>query len=394
MGSNRKLFRFVIAAIMVLALACLLGCGWFDLFGGKAKTTTKYYATSETSNNRVLIYDAPFSTDENASVVLGQADFNHGTSNRGGSPAQNTLSSPQQVAVDSSGNLWVADWDNSRVLEFTPPFTNGMNASLVLGQSSFTTRTTGGGQSGLADPNGVAFDSSGNLWVADWGNNRVLEFAPPFSSGMNASKVLGQPDFTTYTANTTQSAMKTPLSLTFDRSGNLWVADEGNARVLEFVGPFSNGMNASVVLGQAGFNTANHGDTQNTFGWPGNMKADSSGNLWVSDNGNNRVLEFASPFTNGMNATLVLGQTNFTSNSCALTQSGLCEPLGLAFDTSGNLLVDDFDYSRVMVFSPPFANGMNATTVLGQPNFTSGSANQGGSPGANTLYYPLYGFTF
>ena len=93
---------------------------------------------------------------------------------------------PAGVFVDSAGNAWVADNSNNRVIMFSPPFTNGMNASLVLGQTTFTTNVSATTQSGMYIPVGVSVDSAGNAWVADEGNNRVIMFAPPFTNGMNA----------------------------------------------------------------------------------------------------------------------------------------------------------------------------------------------------------------
>jgi DNA-binding beta-propeller fold protein YncE len=89
--------------------------------------------------------------------------------------------SPRSLAFDSSGNLWVADDSNNRVLRYpyspSPPhFINSKAADLVLGQSSFTTNTAGSGPSGLTQPEGVGFDLSGNVWVVDQGNNRVLSY--------------------------------------------------------------------------------------------------------------------------------------------------------------------------------------------------------------------------
>ena len=116
----------------------------------------------------------------------------------------------------------------------------------VLGQSSFTTNTAATTQNGLYlyHTNSFFIDSSGNAWVADYGNSRVLMYVPPFSNGMNASLVLGQSSFTTKTAATTQSGLYNPSSVFIDSSGNAWVADYGNSRVLMYVPPFSNGMNA------------------------------------------------------------------------------------------------------------------------------------------------------
>ena len=308
-----------------------------------------------------------FVNGQNASLVLGQSNFTSGAANT----TQNGMYSPYGASFDSSGNLWVADTQNSRVLEFSPPFSNGMNASLVLGQPDFTSYLGTTTQNGLDEPHGVTMDSSGNLWVADLLNNRVLEFSPPFSNGMNASLVIGQPDFTVSYGLMPQNELHQPHSVAVDSSGNLWVTDTGDDRVLEFSPPFSNGMNASLVIGQPNFTSGNDMTTQNGMSLPYGASFDSSGNLWVADMYNSRVLEFSPPFSNGMNASLVLGQPDFTSYLATTTQNGMAGPEGASFDSSGNLWVVDSSNKRVLEFSPPFSNYMNASLVLGQSNFIS-----------------------
>ena len=170
--------------------------------------------------------------------VLGQPNF----TTKGSNLTQNGFNGSYSVFIDSFGNAWVADYVNARVLMFAPPFSNGMNASLVLGQSSFTTNVSNTTQNGLSNPISVFIDSSGNAWVADYG--RVLMYEPPFSNGMNASLVLGQPNFTLGTYATTQNGLYYPTSVFVDSSGNVWVNDYANSRVLMYVPPFSNGMDA------------------------------------------------------------------------------------------------------------------------------------------------------
>jgi hypothetical protein len=81
------------------------------------------------------------------------------------------------------------------VLEFKLPLSSAMEAKVVIGQVDFTHGASGSGQNQLFNPQGISLDKSGNLWVSDASNNRVLEFQPPFTTGMNASLVIGQPDF-------------------------------------------------------------------------------------------------------------------------------------------------------------------------------------------------------
>lgn len=306
---------------------------------------------------------AAFSSGEEASVVLGQYNF---TSNLSGGNASG-LFGPEAIAVDSKGNVWISDSENNRVLEFMAPFTDGKNASVVLGQENFTSYSCGNPTlANLCDPQGLAFDRSGDLFVSDDSNNRILEFKPPFTSGESAVLSIGQ-----VSDDTTQSSLNSPLGLAFDSSGNLWVADNGNNRVLEFKSPLANNESASLVIGQPSF-VSNSTTTDNTtLDSPDALTFDHSGNLWVTDAGNRRVLEYSSPVTMGENATVVIGQANFSSSSTFESQSVTPSPYGIAFDSSGNLWVADTYDGRVLEFSPPFSDGENASLVLGQTTFNA-----------------------
>jgi len=322
---------------------------------------------ADQNNNRVLEYKAPFSTHEAASLVIGQSSFT-------GSATATTstgLSGPTGLAFDSSHNLWVVDMGNSRVLEYTAPFSTGEAATLVIGQSSFTSSDfTDTNSTGLSYPTGLAFDSGGNLWVADQSNNRVLEYKTPFSTHEAASLVIGQPGFTTTnTGATTQTNLNGVKALAFDSSGNLWVVDFRQSRVLEYTTPFSTHEAASLVIGQSSFTSRECAFTSTCVASPTNLfdpnalSFDSSGNLWVADGDNNRVLEYAAPFSTHEAASLVIGQSSFTGNAAATSSAGLGAPEGLAFDSGHSLWVADYANSRVLQF------GGSATTTATTPEF-------------------------
>ena len=280
---------------------------------------------------RVLQFQRPFTNGMNASIVIGQPDFTSGN----GDVAQNRFSFVFGGVLAKSGNLYVPDV--CRIMQFQPPFTDGMNASIVFGQSDFTTMNCGPD----ATPNGLyvvydaATDSKGNLWVGDSGRNRVLEFTPPFSTNMDASLVLGQTSFTSNLSGTAQNLFWQPRGVAFDSADNLYVADVGNNRVLIFRPPFSTNMNASVVIGAPDFTTKMPLTvSQNAFGVVTfGVAADEAGNLYVSDLAGNRILQFVPPFTNGMNAAVVIGQKDFVSWTVTdpPTQSTLTQPFGISF---------------------------------------------------------------
>ncbi|MFI5345768.1 MAG: fibronectin type III domain-containing protein [Elusimicrobiota bacterium] len=324
---------------------------------------------------------AQYANGMNAGGVLGQAGFFSNSADF----TQSALNTPWGVAVDTAGDVWLADSANNRVLEFRPPFSNGMNASLVLGQPDFVSSSTAVSTASLSFPIGVAVDGTGNVWVADYGNNRVLQFQPPFSNGMNASLVLGQPTFSSSSfVVPLSSSMHNPTGVLVDGAGNVWVTDQANNRVLEFQPPLTNGMNAALVLGQALFTNNSAGTTQSTLSSPTGIAADPSGNLWIASSGNNRVLKFTPPFSTGMNASVVLGQPDFVSGASGTSQSAFSNPVGLAADPSGNVWIADYANNRTLEFSPPFSVGMNAALVLGETNFTSNTH----SSTQSTLYGP------
>jgi sugar lactone lactonase YvrE len=104
----------------------------------------------------------------------------------------------------------------------------------VIGQSSFAGSAVATNSTSLWYPPALAFDSSGNLWVADYGSNRVLEYEAPFSTHEAATLVIGQPNFATKVQVTNSTQLDQPNGLAFDPQGNLWVSDSANDRVLEF----------------------------------------------------------------------------------------------------------------------------------------------------------------
>lgn len=293
------------------------------------------------------MFKPPFSNGMAASLVIGQGDFTHNV------PDINAtrLNSPGGIAFDAAGDLWIADSDINRVLMFKPPFATGMAASAVIGQPLFTDWAPGTSQTTLYDPLGLGFDASGNLWVADQGNGRVLMFKPPFTNGKAASLVIGQPDYVTGGGFTSQTRLNGPVGVGFDVSGNLWVADLFSNRVVMFKPPFSNGMAASLVIGQEDFTHSGYTYNQTRLHSPRALGFDSSGNLWVSDFSNSRVLRFAPPFSTGMAASLVIGQPDFVHSVEEASQTGLNEPAGLVFDAVGNIWIADTYNHRVLMFA-------------------------------------------
>ncbi len=306
------------------------------------------------------IAHASLTADQAANIVLGQPSLYTGSSNQQLVLNLKDLSNPYSATFDSSGNLWVADFGNNRVLEFKPPFSTNEVASVVLGQPNMFGSTCTTTPTGLCSPSGLAFDLSGNLWVADETNSRVVEYlSSNLITGDGAANVLGQPDMFSNGCATTPTGLCYPTALTFDPSGNLWISDTGNQRVLEYLSSnLITGDGAADVLGEPDLVSRTCTTTPTGLCGPYGLAFDPTGNLWISDFGNSRVLEYlSSNLITGDGAANVLGQPDFTSSSPnqdgAPSPTTLYYPAGLAFDPSGNLWISDAGNNRVLEYLNP-----------------------------------------
>jgi len=328
-------------------------------------TTGKVFV-ADSSNNRILRFSSAsaYTTNAEAEAVLGQTNFTSNSPNRGGAANAGTLDYPTMLAFDSEGRLWVTDYNNNRVLRFDTPSTatNGQNANGVLGQldfSSIADAGTAGPHSGFDGPYGIAVDSSGNLWVSDFELHRVLRFdnAAAKADGGSADAVLGQPDLGQFSPGTSSTTLSGPSGVSVGSSGELWVADSGNRRVLQYpmASTIANGTAASGVLGQADFDSAiNRNVAANTITSAFYVTAAPDGILWVSDYSSVRVLGFraASSKENFANADIVLGRPDFTSAPhLPASRNTMRGPGQVALGREGSLLIAVFDESRVVRFS-------------------------------------------
>ncbi|MBZ5676497.1 MAG: hypothetical protein LAP61_19850 [Acidobacteriia bacterium] len=341
--------------------------------------------------NRIVRYTTPASFVRSDTIpspkiesVIGQPDLFSGKANHAlTEPAATSLSAALGGAFDSLGNLWVSDTGNNRVLSYPASGTSSFTAAtVVVGQTNFPFNAPNliegrevwflaNGSAG----GGIVVDKTSNpthLYIADTFNNRILGFRDARAVGVDARSILtqkpdlviGQPagDFFRSMANypngdpdlPTGTGLYRPIGLAVDESGNLFVADSGNGRVLRFPAPFSvaagNLQAADLVLGQSGFTQKDQSASPQTLGTPYGLALYPDGQLAVSDPVLNRVMVFKKPFVNGEAAFTVVGQQSFASSSASSSLAGLNSPRHIATDTSGRLYVADSSNNRVVVF--------------------------------------------
>jgi hypothetical protein len=235
-----------------------------------------------------------------AAAVIGQSNFTSGAINRGNNhPTGNSLAGPQMVIVDSlTGKVFIADYGNNRILRFASiqAATNNVEAEAVLGQATLTGYAAGTSATQLSYPTGLSIDVAGNLWVVDEANSRVLRFpnAASFSSGEAANMVIGQNNFITAGNGTADSSLTNPRSI-FIHADTLWLSDAGNNRILRYDNISAKpafNAKADGVLGQINFTSNDIGTSATTFQTPTQIYVDAAGALWVADQYNGRILRF------------------------------------------------------------------------------------------------------
>jgi sugar lactone lactonase YvrE len=192
---------------------------------------------ADSENSRVLRFDniSNKASGAVADGVLGQSDF---TTRRGGSGASK-FRNPVSITVSPTGVLFVADGGNNRVLRFNNGATlgNGASADAVFGQPDFTSTADGISAVQMSSPFGLTVTPDDSLWVSDFSNSRVIRFDEASSkpSGSAATGVIGQPDYNSNTASTSTQGLSSPAYNPFvDTTGSLWVPDYGNNRVLRY----------------------------------------------------------------------------------------------------------------------------------------------------------------
>ena len=251
------------------------------------------------TNNRVMIFDVSNITTNGMSAinVFGQTDFTSATSGH----TTSTLYRPNGVSFDSvNKRLFVTDNLNNRIMVFdTNTTTNGGPAINVLGQTNFTNNTASTNQTGMDNIQQLDYDSaSSTLYVAVRGSSRVsiYDLSGGITDGMNTTHVLGQSNFTSSTSGTSATSIYYPFGIKYvPEQKKLFLAEYLNNRVTVYDDSdgWTDGEPAIGVLGQADFVSGGSAVTQSNFYNATGLEYDDINNrLLVSDLFNYRILTF------------------------------------------------------------------------------------------------------
>ncbi len=290
-----------------------------------------------------------------AGLALGQTYTVHSVAGGGvpnDIPATSARFSPYRVAVDSSGNAFIADSDMNVILR-------------VDATSSVLTVVAGngipgfGGDGGAAtdaqlnSPVGIAFDRTGNLYIADSNNDRIRKV----SAGVITTVAGSTRGFSGDGGPATNAQLNHPVDVAFDTSGNLYIAEQTN----DLVRKVSNGVITTFAGNGYAFSSGDNGPATKASFSPSGIAFDAAGNLYIADTRNNRLREVS----NGVITTVAGNGSGLASGENFPAINAQLSPADVAVDAAGNLFVADGLNNRIRRISKGIITTFAGTGVAG-----------------------------
>ncbi len=284
----------------------------------------------------------------------------------GGPSTSANLNIPYGVAVDLIGNVYIADYANNRIRKID---TFGIITTVAgTGFSGFSGDGGPATSAQIYAPRGIATDATGNVYFSDYANNRIRKIS---STGI-ISTVAGNgiPGFSGDGGAATAAKLNFAWGVTLDAAGNLYIADQTNCRIRK--------VNTSGIISTVGgtgiaFYSGDGGPaTSAGIQYPMGIVSDGPGNLYICDEGDCRIRKIN---TSGIISTIAgTGFGGFTGDGGPATAAKLYYPQGIARDNTGNIYIADLNNNRIRMIN---TSGV-INTITG--NGTAGFTGDGGPP--------------
>ena len=318
---------------------------------------------------------------------------NGGLGGDGGAATSARLNNPTGLAVDGAGNLYIADRFNHRVRK-VDAWTGRISTVAGAGATGFGNGGFGGdggpaASARLSDPAGIALDSAGNLYIADRLNHRVRK-VDAATGNISTVAGTGTASFSGDGAAATAATLNRPSGVALDGADNLYISERNNHRVRR-VDASTGNITTVAGTGTDSFTGDGGAATAATLSEPGGLGLGPNGHLYIADASNHRIRLIRSaavpvPFvieTVAGSGPIGDGNGAFSGDGGAATAARLNNPSGVALDLAGNLYIADRENHRLRKVD---ATTGNISTVAGTG--TASFSGDGGAATAATLNGP------
>jgi len=284
----------------------------------------------------------------------------------GGPATEASLSMPLGIAVDSSGNLFIADTSNGVVRKVDHSTGTISTIAGVYGSPDYNGENIQATAAGLA-PCALAVDESGHLFIVDCWNRLIRQI--DLSTGLITTVAGNRNDTPPYyngdDIQATAASLCNPRGVAVDNRGNLFIADTNNDRIRQV------NLSTGIITTVAGGGTGDLGDDglakAATLSAPYAVAIDASGNLFIADTFNHRIRK-VDHVTHIITTVAGNGIAGSGGDDGAAKEASLNQPSGVAIDSSGNLLIADTNNARIRKLD--LSTG-KITTVAGGGSFTN-----------------------
>ena len=326
---------------------------------GVARDAAGNLYIADTNNHRVR----KLAADGTLTTIAGTGISGYSGDN--GPAVSALLNRPYSVALDAAGNIYIADTGNARIRKIG--LTGTITTVAGTGSGGFSGDTGPATAATLSWPQSIAIDTSGNLYIADWGNDRVRKV----TAGGTITTVAGngQSGFSGDGAQAAAAQLNYPYSVAVDAAGSLYIADYYNQRVRKVT---TGGVISTVAGTGACCDTGDLGPaTAALLNYPTGVAVDSSGGLWISEQNGNRVRRVDSGGI--ITAAAGFGGAGFSGDGSAAVGGAFRSPVGMAFDAAGNVYVADLGNDAIRMLTPAGAQPVLTTAVSHSGTFTGGA---------------------
>jgi uncharacterized protein (TIGR03437 family) len=300
-----------------------------------------------------------------------------GFSGDGGPAVKAELNTPTGIFGDSSGNLYIGDPGNQRIRKVDA---SGIITTLA-GNGSKGYGGDGGpaAEATLYNASRVALDPSGNVYIADQSNHRIRKVTPAGTISTFAGNGVGTPANGAFSGDggpAVDASLNNPTAIAVDGMGVVYFADQFNQRIRKVA--LDGTITTIAGNGNAGFSGDGGPATAASLNYPGGMTIDASGNLYVNDDLNFRTRFIAADGT--ISTIAGTGGEGFSGDGGPATGAELSGNFGVALDLSGNMYIADSTNNRIREV---YGAVPGAAPVISTAAFTNAATFQsGGSPGA------------